>query len=445
MQHMSLRRVQPVWRWVIILLVVAGLLFFGFVCWMQFGPNSFNRRVAAIRAAGDPTSIAELAPKPISSERNAASQLAAVAPQFAAFGADLNQFYNSPVGQAYQELRDRGEPPTAMQLAAIRAIVDKYPELPPAIDRAVDCEVFASALDYSLPPPQFIAATSTSMGDVRTVARFLHWRMAIAIADRRADDAVTIGCQLLTLARLYESEPGVIHMLVSMALRGMAAESLARALTSGEVAAERHAELDRELALHEQINNLTGALTSERAISIDMLKSHIDAGGGVLAVISPMKLQTRPVLDFYDAALPLVERPWFESHTQLGRVNAQLTQSKLAVMAESLAPSIQAAFDASNRTLAVMRSLRVLNALQQFATKNQRPAKGLEDLALPKGSTIDPFTGKPVLLKQTADGWIVYSVHRNGVDDGGRLADLEDAGVGPPSAYAKPPASGEEY
>ena len=78
----------------------------------------------------------------------------------------------------------------------------------------------------------------------------------------------------------------------------------------------------------------------------------------------------------------------------------------------------------------MIRSLRIFNALQQFAEKNGREATGLAELELPKSAMIDPFSGKPLIVKHTDDGWLVYSVMENGVDDGGNFEE-KDRGLRP--------------
>ena len=55
----------------------------------------------------------------------------------------------------------------------------------------------------------------------------------------------------------------------------------------------------------------------------------------------------------------------------------------------------------------------------------------MEELNLPKAQTIDPFSGEPLKVKHTDDGWIVYSVMDNGEDDGGDFIKLKDYGVAP--------------
>jgi hypothetical protein len=73
----------------------------------------------------------------------------------------------------------------------------------------------------------------------------------------------------------------------------------------------------------------------------------------------------------------------------------------------------------------------VLNALQQQPAASMNGVPHIEKLGLPKDATIDPFTGSPLHLRKTAGGWIIYSNGSNLADDGGRLEDLKDVGIGP--------------
>jgi hypothetical protein len=88
-------------------------------------------------------------------------------------------------------------------------------------------------------------------------------------------------------------------------------------------------------------------------------------------------------------------------------------------------------FHANARTVAVMRSLRIYNALRQFAEKHGREATGLEQLDLPQSATIDPYSGEPLKIKFTGQGWVVYSVMENGMNDGGDFIGRKDYGVAP--------------
>ena len=96
-------------------------------------------------------------------------------------------------------------------------------------------------------------------------------------------------------------------------------------------------------------------------------------------------------------------------------------------------PAIVATFESSFRTVAQARCLRIVNALGEYRQKTGKEAESIEQLSLPHDAIIDPCTGKPLRMKKINAGWIVYSVYRNGDNDGGKFH-AEDGpwGFGPP-------------
>jgi hypothetical protein len=74
--------------------------------------------------------------------------------------------------------------------------------------------------------------------------------------------------------------------------------------------------------------------------------------------------------------------------------------------------------------------VRIVNAM---AAKGDFNA-AVETLDLPPDCIVDPFDGKPLRVKRTPRGPVVYSIGHNGVDDGGALGDAGglDIGLGPP-------------
>ena len=109
-----------------------------------------------------------------------------------------------------------------------------------------------------------------------------------------------------------------------------------------------------------------------------------------------------------------------------------------AVVVDSVRPGIKAYRNGMERIRASVRTLRVLNAIQaKFAPDAKEPPK-LSELGLPTEATIDPFNGQPLHVKKLPKGWLVYSVGRNLVDDGGIVDGMTDVGVGPPGSEKKP-------
>lgn len=107
-------------------------------------------------------------------------------------------------------------------------------------------------------------------------------------------------------------------------------------------------------------------------------------------------------------------------------------------MMELLVPSLVNARNVASRTLATERCLRILNAIE--SRPDPESPVDLGDLGLVAEAIIDPYSGQSLLTKSTGDGWVVYSVGENGIDDGGEIEpDSEtdqslDIVVGPPSA-----------
>ena len=419
------------WRRLAIAALVVGGALAAWAGWALYAASSFSGRIAAIRAAGDPASIADLAPKPIPADEDAAAQLAAVAPQIEAFARDHGRFFNTPLGKAYDEARGRGEPATSEQLSAIKTILDGFPEIDAAVTKAAACDRYGSRLDYSLPQPQFLNAALDS--SIRTVARYGQWQMEVAMAEGRHADALQQGVELLRLGRLFQAEPGLIGGMVAAAIRDSAARVIYDSLAAGSAPAELHAALDRELAIQDDMQPFVLTLKSERAMVIEALQSQFGGMAGLFmnTVGRPMKMHHTAILDLFDAVLPLAAEPW---HKVAGKSPPNAVFKKptgLGTMADLLQPSIEGAYETANRSLAMTRSLRIYNALRQYAAKHGREAEGLADLRLPKEATTDPFSGEPMKLKRTDEGWVVYSVAKDGRDDGGLLREQNDYGVGP--------------
>ena len=424
---------RPLLRRLVVGVMIVSLLLFGVSCGLIGYKNSLDRRIDAIRAEGYPATIADLTPRMIEAEEDAAAQLAAVENQLQGFDRELAQFERTSVGKSYREERERDQAPATEQLNAMRAIVQKFPELDAAIKRAATCDQYASRLAYRLPYPQFQAAMLSQLTNLRTVARFVAWQMQLAIAEGRTDLAVEQGIALLRLADLYDgSESGILSSQIAMAVRGVAVNELYSALSAGPISPALRQQLDKELARFDAKESLLHALTTERAITVSATEEQL--GGGVKPLIVNtvglyLKKMYVEAIDYYEPVVSVIEQPWYVAHPHSTSIFQKPTA--YGTMADQLAPAFEAQFEAVHRTSALLRSLRVLNALQQYATEQGAEATGLVDLKLPAEAIKDPFTGKPLIAKLVDGKWLVYSVGKDGVDDGGNFAKYKDVGFGP--------------
>jgi hypothetical protein len=422
-------------RIVVGLAVLVGMAVLAFVFMAWWTERRVQSIIAAVRAAGDPASIGDLAPQPIPDGENAAVFLERLGPRLDAFSKEYARFSDSPVGKAYNE-RDPGDAATAEQIAAIRGILEKYREIPTWLAEAAD-EQYASTADFSLDHQKFLDQwLKNHAGRVRTAARFLNWRNEVLLSKGKHEEAARQSVELFRLARLYDAEPLVVNYLVGVAVRGIAANMLYDALAAGPVAPETYAAVEKELSLHDTPQRLLHALKTERAYGLNVVEdAGMVPGGGAnrpfyLDLVAwPVKLQYLSAVKYWDVQIPLIQKTWPKPNTQVGKFGPEAKD--LGTMAELMVPALQAAYDAESRIVAVIRAMRVFNALAEYRIANEKEASGLDELRLPPAATIDPYSGEPLRLKSTGDGWIVYSVMKNGVDDGGDFKEMKDFGVAP--------------
>jgi hypothetical protein len=271
---------------------------------------------------------------------------------------------------------------------------------------------------------------------IRTLARFVNWRMEVLVGEGRADDAVQLAIQLLKVARLYNGEPLLVNQLVGIAVRGIACRAIYDAISAGNVTPDTLNALDQELVLLDNPQEIADVLRTERAFAISATsESGIMMGNDVNStwvklVGWPVKSMYIDSLGVFDDQFALPGDEWFEIR-ECFKPDGSWDGSKHGILGTLLAPGLGAAYSAHSRNLANVRSLRIASALARYRQEHGREASGLDELALPREATIDPFSGEPLKVKHTDDGWIIYSVMQNGVDDGGDFEDQKDDGLAP--------------
>jgi hypothetical protein len=261
-----------------VLLAAAALVINGILAWRA--ELRLQSRLAEIRAAGDPASIAEMAPPAIPDEEDAAAIMERIRPRLDEFSREYGKFYNSPLGRAYDEAGGKGEAATKEQIDAMQAILAKYADVEIALKTASECEHYASRLDFSLNHPKFLEQLMDRIQNGRTAARLLAWRGEVLLADGQHEEALIQGMRALRLARLHENEPTLVAFLVAVAMRGAANGQIYDALAAGSVSAELHAALDQELARQDDPKNFARVLKAERAICCDWLYGQFDDNEG---------------------------------------------------------------------------------------------------------------------------------------------------------------------
>jgi tetratricopeptide (TPR) repeat protein len=410
---------RKIFKWTAIVLVglIAALLLANAVFVWRSG-NRLAARLEAIRASGEPLSIADLAGDPIPPEENAAVYLRRAQNDLAAVDAELHESH----ADAW-----RKGPTDRQQLAKIEEVLAAYPNVLDLLEKAANCPRYRSDADFGLPYHEFLEKSLDHLQRVRSASRFLQARTMILAAQGRREEALQLSILTMQLARQVDQESSLTGFLVAIAVRSVGVESANLVLRSGPVDDAARAALDAEIARHDLAESYRAALVAERAFGLsafnDMNLGRFWPARGFWnnAVIY--------YLDVMDQQRSLASMP---SHQILAAAPPPVPKaiSPWNVLADLVVPALDAARQAADRCRAQMRCLRILNTVTRLEQRGAA-VTGLADLGLSEDETTDPFTGQPLWMKKLPDGWVIYSVGKDLKDDGGKVDDLTDFGLGP--------------
>lgn len=363
-------------------------------------------RLTEIRDAGDPATLADLVKPEVAPEENAATYLRRAA-------SDADKLYGSIVDATQTEDFDWVKGLDDANLKTVEEGFAKFPLVMRLIEEACQQEYYVWPYDESSTTEEFTQASIESVQLLRMIARVMGARGRQLVSRGEPDEACGVYLDLLRISRLHEAEPLLISFLANMGTRSLPLEALRNLLEQHQLKPATYAAIEAELLQHEEMQSFVWTLKSERAFGIESFRAAPGVG---------MLLQDW--VNYLDV---------MQSEIALGAVSVyeidQPPAAKVGSLASTVTPAIAASRTALCRTRAFVRTLRIANAAKQLGLAN--PLLGASDLHLPAEVFVDPFTGKPLQIRATQAGWLIYSVGANQQDDGGDFSTMKDVGIGP--------------
>ena len=340
--------------------------------------------MAKLRASGAPTTFADLVVDPIPDEENAAVVLRDATPAIDAFSKDLSAFYQSETGVAFEQV-DPMEPLSDATAAVVRQLLLSHDALAKALREVAQCPSHVTTTPVDR---RAVEAAMEAIPRWRTLARYATLKQRVALAEGDLPAAFAATAATLRLGAHLANEPLMMRRLVAVAISSVGMHQAERLLAIAEPASDLWSVLSKELAETEDRPPVRRALDAERVFALDRL-AQFPAYQGLF--------YRGGVLEEFDRVLALAELPTHEAATAI---------RKQPPPASPLAPSLDPLLTAETRLLAHSRCLRVAIALSQ-----QTKPTDLSKIGLPAETLIDPFTGRPLLIKPTREpeGWRVVS------------------------------------
>ena len=422
------------WRWTkriaITLAALFGVLLIVVAIMMWWTSRQVAARIEAIREAGDPVAFADLVPVPVDPADSAVTYLQRAYKDACAIDAELNPLRENEEEYYRDSQLDRSFGGLLNEKGAtcVREAISAYPEVIPLLVKACKCKTYLSPVDLTGDPSAAIASSIERASVVRGAARVLRLHAQLLAFDGQNDEAIQSGLAIMRLARLGDAEPFLIGHLVANAIRGLGCDAIALTLRAGPVSAASRAEIEQELAWQDSLADYAFCLKSERVFYIHSFRQQIPFPTRLLP---NFLLDESSGLDTFARLIKIADQPRYKVSAELAEIEKQASQG--GVLTALLSPALFASRGSEDRTQALMRCTRVLTALDAFLEQEPTATPTLQQLDLPADAKIDPLTGDPLKLKQTDNGWIVYSVGADLVDQGGNLGkeNTDDVGVGP--------------
>jgi hypothetical protein len=411
--------------------------------WDPIGRWQLAAAVDALREAGEPVTLAELAdlyPEPPAG-RNAAS-LFQRAGRLKEANADVELENDLPI-QGAAELPDPSRPFPAPILANIRKYLANQAERLRLLHKAAAMDGCHFGLEGSAYASRKRIQRVCHMRDA---ARLLALEAVERAASGKPDEALESLRAGLRLAHALRTDPWLIPVQVGIVCDGFVLSILGYVLSCAEPSPAALRRLEEALRRELDPALLATALIADRCVVIDNHTSELQGFrlapnmnleqylGGVpskfLRMIPvPSRVWVREKLYFIDtmnACVAAARKPYPQSLIT-GLAVARAYKPKLPNLNVLGGPNSPRAltlfFTLVQRLNAQLGSGRLALAALRYRAKHGKLPESLQALvpdfidAVPP----DPFTGKGLLYRKSDDGFVVYALGKNGHDDGGDL------------------------
>jgi hypothetical protein len=399
----------------LVLFLAVALVGNAVLIWILGSP--LKERLAAIRNAGEPVTLADLARPVPPPEQNAAVVLRRAHDDVKALAKELNRIDASSTEQA-------GSNGSAEQ-KAIRAALDAHPRVLPLLEQAAACPDYNPELPYATGPQTLQNSLLTDLQEFRNYANILRAQASALRAQGKRDEALHTCLVSFRLTHHLEREPLLIPYLVVAACRSVAIGEVNATLRAGPVSDGLRRELDQELVASGKVHGYLQALKGERAYGLSSFGTTIPVNWLNRAYWDNEQCR---LIDLFNEQMDLVTEPYAAVKASETKWIKQLGSFHPLVTLE--VPVVIKTREAMDRVRAQLRCLRILNALQQHGPWQDKQPK-LSELGLPPEAITDPFDGSLIKLKQVNGEWLIYCVGPSLQDHGGQVGSSMGIGLGP--------------
>jgi hypothetical protein len=420
------------WIVALALLVVFGAT----LAWMGRRPGEVQERLNRLRAAGLPTSSAELNTwySAVPDSENAATL-------FLAAASGLRSVSVPGLELDFTRRPSRTNGVSEQLLAANRA----YLATNAAALRAIHAALQHPRNRYPINLNAGVLTTLPHLASVKGYAQQLGVCAEMAAECGQPELASQCLLDALKLSGTMQHEPTVISFLVTIACEAITTSSAERVFHHAQFTSERLAEIQTAFSTAANELSYAPAMLGELCMNLDAFRlpagrqfqTFVMAGGGnsgiglesfVLWLYSASGLQNRDLavmVNYYDRSREIASLSPTKRRLETEKLNKELEgrfKSQFIPLAKMMLPSILHVEGKATRQYAIFRCAEVACAVERWRLAHGGALpESLEALVPAFLSSVpeDPMDGRPLKFKARPKGFVVYSIGEDGTDDGG--------------------------
>jgi hypothetical protein len=408
-----------------VVLLLAAMIVAGVVFFVVSGKVRVQTMLDDIRARGEPVTAADLEPPAIPDSENAfvfymdASRIIGKAPP------DVDEAAGRMRKAAVRDW-SRGD------IELIRGFVGSHRESLRLVRKGARLKGYRSETKWAAG----VNAIFPHMAKVRDLARLLTYKAMVDLADGRVDEAIDTCGDGMALSDHVGSEPTLISSLVGVACRAITLRTLGQVVSQARTPAQLE-HVMRMLADRRGRPGLKTAMLGERAMGVqiydDLRRGKQPIQDGHMPPVPGWVFyhDEAAYLSLLNEYVDLADKPYYEIQHQVTDIETRARQLPFYVpLAKLLMPIYSRAYAAEADPAAQAEVLRAAAAIKLYKLRHGAYPKKLSDLVpriLP-AVPIDEFSGAELLYRRSGDGFVVYSIGQNGIDDGGITTEKRDSG-----------------
>ncbi len=396
--------------------------------------RELNKRLEAIRAAGEPVTFAELNQFysiPFDVENSAYIILDAAA------------YYKEPNDLALLPIIGTGKLPARSESMRVdtKEIISQF-----LADNQKCLELLHKTigLEYGRYPVDFTLGNGTKiphLSEMRQLAQLLQLDAILATENGKSDTAFNSIKSIFSATESLNKEPVMVSQLVRISCQLLGVSVIEYTLNRTDFSDGQIVELCAMLKDIEDSNGILFAILGERTFALNMLmypksmyfnfsasnnSSNFLSLPPVLFLYKVAGLNESDailLIDYIDDVIKTLELP-LEQRKEASKVLDKKHNNipKKNILFRKFAPSLGRSITSDLRNIALIRSSRTALSVQRYRLKNNKLPDSLNGLVPDylESVPLDPYDGKEIRYNKLDKGFVVYSIGKDQKDDGGK-------------------------